>query len=215
MHLNNLLRKLKRLIWLSLYACYFGFTWWAAETVTATVKPTDPVIHVNHPVRNSSAWRKDPRFEKFLPDPALPPIVALEKATLRVGPDLKISLAVLTQMSDQEKDSLAKLLHVPTSVVTKFIATSSTTPQTDAETFAKELRACVIDYRFLVHVWNEFVSLEQDSPKKEAREALAAGDVEKAWQLYPTPTGSHPKPPPPQNLRIVSDSNSSPPPPPK
>src|SRR5262249_40189380 len=110
-----------------------------------------------------------------------------------------------------EKDSLTKLLQVPPGVVTRFIDNVSKNPKPDAQALARDLTVCVTDYRFLVHVWNEFVSLEQDSPKKEARQALAAGDVEKAWQLYPAPTGSNHNPTPPQGLRIVSDSNSSPP----
>lgn len=157
-------------------------------------------------------WRKDPRFEKFVPDPALPEMVAVDKAKLQVGRDLKIDLAALSHLSSEEKESLAKVLHVPTSVVSRFVESFSSSRVTDAEGLAKELRACVTDYRFLTHVWNEFVSLEQDSPKKEARQALATGDVEKAWQLYPTPTGGRQKPPPPQNLRIAVDSGAGKPP---
>ena len=210
MHLKNTARLLNGLFWRSQMVLSLALAGWGAEPVTDSTKPAEAsAIKPTESVVKTFAWRKDPRFEKFVPEPALPQMITLEKTTLQIGADLQISLAVLTQMSKAEKDSLAKLFQVPLPVVTKFIEGIATKPQTDAEIFAKDLRAAITDYRFLVHVWNEFVSLEQDSPKREARQALAAGDVEKAWQLYPAPTANHPKPPPPQNLRIVSDSNSN------
>jgi len=191
----------------------FAAAGWGAEPVITTEKPAEAThVQATDSTATLFRWRKDPRFEKFVPDPALPEMVAVDKAKLQVGRDLKIDLAALSHLSSEEKESLAKVLHVSPTVVSKFVESFSSNRVADAEGLSKELRACVTDYRFLVHVWNEYVSLEQDSPKKEARQALATGDVEKAWQLYPTPTGGRQKPPPPQNLRIAVDSGGEKPP---
>jgi hypothetical protein len=157
-------------------------------------------------------WRKDPRFATFAPNPALPQMIALDKTKVQIEAVLTLDISALSSISDQDQNVLAKLLNLPQTACSNCLASLATHKITDAEILIKELRTYATDYRFLLHVWNEFVSLEQASPKKEARTALASGDLEKAWQLYPTPTGDHPKPPPPTGLRVVKHGEENPPP---
>lgn len=192
----------KTLFWPALVILLLPTVSYGADPISSTPSLAQPST------RAPFQWRKDPRFEKFVPDPALPEMVALDKTKLQIGRTFSLSMTALNTISVQEKDALAKLLNVPQTVVSNLIASCVKEQWADADTLGKELRACITDYKFLVHVWNEFVSLEQESPKKEARAALAAGEVEKAWQLYPAPASDHPKPPPPLNLRIVKDSEN-------
>ena len=123
-------------------------------------------------------------------------------AAVQLGEKQILEARHLEQMTAEEQEVLGEVFAVPPPLITRFIK-GRYKPEWNADQVAKEFRACITDYKFLVHTWNEFVSLEGDSPKKEARQALQAGDVAKAWQLYPVDRGG--RPPPPQNLRIAAD----------
>jgi len=118
----------KKHCWLFLLLFLPGFTSWASDLATSTQPATTP-------------WRKDPRFAKFVPDPALPQMIVLDKTKVQVETALTLNLGALSTISDQDRNALAKLLNVPQSVCSKCLAALASQKITDADVLVKELRA--------------------------------------------------------------------------
>ena len=90
---------------------------------------------------------------------------------------------------------------VPAGVLGKLLERASTSPPPSATQFAQDFRTAVIDYRFLQIEWERYhPPAEGQKTKAVALEALHAGDISKAWELY----DALGRPPPPANLRVVA-----------
>jgi hypothetical protein len=107
-------------------------------------------------------------------------------------------------MSDQEAKIPAAELGVPTGLVMQVAKTASEEPAVSGAEVARQLRAAVIDFRFLLAELTCYHPLPNEQAAKEAvLLALLNGDLHSVWKFYcglPWPQA----PPPPQNLRIAA-----------
>src|SRR5690349_9444279 len=131
--------NLKTLFWPALIVLFLQISSYAADPINATLTPAQPST------RAPFQWRKDPRFEKFVPEPALPEMIALDKTKLQIGPTFSLNMTALNLITVQEKDALAKLLNVPHTVVSNLIASCVKDQWADAETLGQKLRASITD----------------------------------------------------------------------
>ncbi len=140
------------------------------------------------------------RYRAFARQAEMPAITAADKSTIMVGGTLKIDVGRLAQLSDAEKDALAGQFRVPAGVIEKLLQRQSDNPQSTAVDVGRQLRTAVVDYRFLQAEWERYhPPMAGQQVKADALQALQAGDLAKAWELY---DGLR-KPPAPSNPRIV------------
>jgi hypothetical protein len=149
------------------------------------------------------------RYQAFARQAEMPVIAATDKTTLEVGGTVKADIKRLAQPSSKEQETLASQLGVPTGVIGKTLERASNNPAASAAQLVQDIRTAVIDYRFLQGEWGRYTPpAEGQKLKADALQALQAGDISKAWQLYdglqkPQAPGIAP-PQPPTNLRIIS-----------
>jgi hypothetical protein len=145
--------------------------------------------------------RQMQRYKAFARQAELPVITVTDKTTLEVGGALKTDLSRLARLSVQEKEALAGQFGVPAGVIGKVTERAVNHPPESAAQFAEDIRAAVIDYRFLRGEWQRYTPpTEGQKLKANALEALQAGDISKAWKLY----DGLQRPAPPGNLRIAA-----------
>ena len=107
----------------------------------------------------------------------------------------------LAHLSTNEAEALAGQFKVPVGVINRLAQRFACSSPLAAEQLAQEIRTAVIDYRFLQIEWERYhPSAEGQKTKAAALEALQAGDIGKAWELY----DALGRPSPPANLRVVA-----------
>ena len=149
------------------------------------------------------------RYQAFARQAELPVIMVAGNTTLEVGGTVRTDLNRLAVLSLQEKEALAGQFGVPAAVIGKVAERAANHPPLNATQFAQDIRAAVIDYRFLQREWERYhPSAAGQKIKEEALAVLQAGDISKAWELYDgLQRPSAPKiarPPAPTGLRVVS-----------
>ena len=145
--------------------------------------------------------RQMKRYEAFARQAELPPITVTNNAVLQVGGVVNMDATRLAHLSPQERDALAGQFKVPVGVINRLAQQLSRSSPPSAEQLAQEIRTAVIDYRFLQIEWERYhPPAEGQKTKAVALEALQAGDISKAWELY----DALGRPPPPANLRVVA-----------
>lgn len=154
--------------------------------------------------QNSRAWprgHEPPGYQLFARQVSLPAIVVVDENTLAFGEGVKVNMRSLGPMSIREKKALAGQFEVPVEVLDKALRRASTKTQSNAAQWAQELRTLVIDYKYLQDRWNRYRPPGgQEKLKANALEALQAGEIEKAWEMY----DALPRPQPPGGLRVVN-----------
>jgi hypothetical protein len=153
--------------------------------------------------------RQMKRYAAFARQAELPSITITSNSVLQVGGVLIADTPRLTQLSTREKVALAGQLSVPVGVINNLVRRLASSPSETADQLAQEIRAAVIDYRFLHIEWERYhPPAEGQKTKAAALEALQAGDITKAWELYDglrrPPAPAIAAPAPPANLRVVA-----------
>jgi hypothetical protein len=132
----------------------------------------------------------------------LPPIqVSAAGQIIRVGNLGTLALERLSALSAQEAKTTAAELGVPTGLVLRVARNASEVPQVKVEEVAGQLRAAVIDFRFLLAELTGYHPSTSEQPATEAALlALLKGDLPSVWKFY----RGLPWPQPPQNLRVIA-----------
>jgi hypothetical protein len=129
--------------------------------------------------------RQMARYKAFARQAELPLITVSSNTVLQVGGATKMDAARLSRLSIQEREALAGLFGVPVGVIDKVVQSIAKRSPSGADQLAQEFRTAVIDYRFLQIEWDRFhPPAEGQATKLAALEALQAGDISKAWELY-------------------------------
>jgi hypothetical protein len=128
---------------------------------------------------------------------------------LEVGGVVKTDATRLAQLSVREKEALAGQFGVPVAVIDKLVQRVASSSPPAVDQFAQELRTTVVDYRFLQIEWKGYhPPTEGQKTKAAGLEALQAGDISKAWELYDglrrPQAPAIAAPAPPANLRVVT-----------
>jgi hypothetical protein len=149
------------------------------------------------------------RYKAFARQAELPLVTTTNNAMLEVGGMAKTDATRLARLSVGEKESLAGQFGVPVAVIDKLVQRVASSSPLAAEQFAQELRTTVVDYRFLQIEWKRYhPPAEGQKTKAAGLEALQAGDISKAWELYDglrkPQAPAIGTPAPPVNLRIVT-----------
>jgi hypothetical protein len=145
--------------------------------------------------------RQMKRYEAFARQAELPPITTNNNSVLKVGGVVNMDATRLAQLSDHEKEALAGQFKVPLGVIDKLVQRFASSSLAAANQLAQEIRTAVIDYRFLKIEWEGYhPPAEGQKTKSAALEALQAGDISKAWELY----DGLDRPQPPANFRVLS-----------
>ena len=179
----------------------------AADALAAKEPPTQ-TVPAQPPAYTPKGWQME-RYKAFARQAEMPAITVTNKTILEVGATVKTDLNRLAQLSTQDKAALAGQFAVPARVIGKVADRAAKTQPPNAAQFAQDIRTAVIDYRFLQGEWGRYrPPLEGQPVKADALQALQAGDINKAWQLYDAlekpQAPSISLPPPPANLRTVS-----------
>ena len=189
----------------------------AALTQCLTLARAADVLPVGDPDSQPAPAQKlaDPvqgrqmeRYKAFVRQADLPPITATTNVIIEVGGVVKADVARLAQLSMREKEALAGQFSVPVGVIDKLVERVATDSPPSADRLIQELRTTVIDYRFLHIEWDRYhPPAEGMQTRSNALEALQAGDLAKAWELYDglarPAAPAIAKPAPPTNLRVV------------
>jgi hypothetical protein len=153
--------------------------------------------------------RQMERFKAFARQAELPAIAVTNSSLVEVGGTVKIDITRLDQLPAQEKEALAGQFRVPAGVIDKVLERAATNSPSNADQLAQQLRAAVIDYRFLRIEWDRYhPPAEGQNTRTAALAALQAGDINKAWELYDglrkPQAPAIAAPAPPANLRIIT-----------
>jgi hypothetical protein len=148
------------------------------------------------------------RYKAFARQTALPPITVTHRSMLQIGTVVCTNFTRLGRLSTGEKEALEGQLKVPVRVIEKLVQRLASDPQVAGGQLAEVVRTTVIDYRFLQIEWERYhPQMAGQKTKDAALEALQAGDIGTAWELYDglhrpqAPTVAPPAPP--ANLRVV------------
>lgn len=149
------------------------------------------------------------RYKAFARQAQLPAITVTNHTVLEVGGVMNTDTTRLAQLSPREKEALAGQFRVPVGVIDKLVQRLTPSSPPAADQLAQEIRTAVIDYRFLHIEWEQYHPPAQDQKTKVAAlEALQAGDISKAWELYDglsrPQAPAFAAPAPPANLRVVA-----------
>ena len=166
--------------------------------------PSKPGAASDATPQPSVSWPQN-RYLCFSNTVILPQIhVSAADQFIQVGTLGTFRLGRLSDLSAQEAKTTAAELGVPTGLVMRVAKMVSEEPQVKAEEVAGQLRAAVIDFRFLLAELTCYHPPTHEQPAKEAALlALLNGDLPSVWSFYrglPWPQA----PPPPQNLRITA-----------
>ena len=153
--------------------------------------------------------RQMARYKAFARQAELPLVTTTNNTLLEVGGMVKTDTTRLAQLSVGEKEALAGQFGVPVGVIDTLVQRVASSPPPAADQFAQVLRTAVVDYRFLQTEWKRYhPPAEGQKTKAAGLEALQAGDISKAWELYDglrkPQAPAIAAPAPPVNLRIVT-----------
>jgi hypothetical protein len=144
--------------------------------------------------------RQHPSYQVFAAGLAFPSITIVDKNTLDVGGKLKIDVSRFGQLTRQQKDTLAGQFAVAASVVDKFQANWTNNVSIDPAQVAGKLRVMMIDCKYLLEQWTQYLPpAGKEKVKADALEALRAGDIDKAWEMFL----DLPRPAPPAGFGVV------------
>jgi hypothetical protein len=145
--------------------------------------------------------RKHPSYTVFEHNLTLPAIKVIDAATLEVGGKLKIVLNRPEPLSTQARATFTNEFQVPLAVVDRLWERLFQSTPPSAEQATNALRQTVLDYKYLHQKWTQYrPPREKEGIKTDAFQALQAGDLDKAWELYldlPKPSG-------PSGTKIIS-----------
>jgi hypothetical protein len=168
--------------------------------------PAQPAMSSNGPAGVAAFWpnqapgRRHPAYQVFAYRLPLPSTVVASNQVLIVGGHCGLDLACRNQTAPQLK-IVADQFGVPVPVLQRFLDHLKDTPQANAESAAQQLRASVVDYKYLLEKWNQYQPPAASAQlKTDALKLLATGDLEKTWALF----NSLPRPAPPAGLRPVA-----------
>jgi hypothetical protein len=153
--------------------------------------------------------RQMERYKAFARQAELPPMTVTNHTVLGVGGVMHMDTTRLAQLSTRERETLAGQFRVPVAVIDRFVQRLVISSPPAADRLAQEIRTVVIDYRFLQIEWERYhPSAQGQKTKAAALEALQAGDISKAWELYDglrrPQAPAIAAPAPPANLRVVA-----------
>jgi hypothetical protein len=153
--------------------------------------------------------RQMKRYQAFARQAESPSIMVTNNAVLQIGGVVNTDATRLAHLSTQEKEVLAGQLKVPVGVINRLAQQLARNSPPAAEQLAQEIRTAVIDYRFLQIEWEGYhPPVESQKTKTAALEALQAGDISKAWEMYDAlrrpQAPAIAAPAPPANLRVVA-----------
>jgi hypothetical protein len=172
-----------------------------SEVVTTPRKNSEGLVVSNQPSSLSlrvAQARKHPSYQVFKHNLTLPSIKVIDAATLEVGGKLKIELNRPEQLSMQARLTLTNEFQVPLAVVDRLWERIFKNTSPNAEQVTNALRMTVLDYKYLQQRWTRYrPPKEKEGIKTDAFQALQAGDLDKAWELYL----DLPKPPAPPGLK--------------
>jgi len=179
-----------------------------AEDALPAKQPDTQSTQVQKPAYLSQG-RQMARYKAFARQTELPLITATNNTLLEVGGMVKTDTTRLAKLSAREKEALAGQFGVPVAVIDKLVQRVASSSTLTAGQFAEELRTAVVDYRFLQIEWKRYhPPAEGQKTKAAGLEALQAGDISKAWELYDglrrPQAPAIGAPPPPANLRVVN-----------
>jgi hypothetical protein len=147
--------------------------------------------------------RQHPGYQVFAEHLALPAITVVDEATLDVDGKMKIDVSRLDQLTAQQKETLAGQFEVPVGVIDKLLGSVSNSVPADATQVAGKLRATIIDYKYLLERWIQYIPpTGKEKVKADALLALQAGDIDKAWGMY----ADLPRPKPPTGFGVVGQN---------
>ena len=145
--------------------------------------------------------RQMKRYEAFARQAELPSISITSNTVLQVGGVLNTDTTRLAQLAPREKEALSEQFGVPVSVIDRLVQRLAGSSSPTAAQLGQQIRTAVIDYRFLRIEWERYhPSAEGEKTKAAALEALQAGDISKAWELY----DGLGRPQPPGSVRVVA-----------
>ena len=152
--------------------------------------------------------RQMQRYKAFARQAQLPSMTVTNHTVLKVGGAANMDTTRLAQLSTREKEALAGQFRVPIGVIDKLAQRPAHSSPPAADQLAQEVRTAVIDYRFLQIEWERYhPPAAGQKTKVAALEALQAGDISKAWELYDglgrPQAPAIAAPAPPANLRVV------------
>jgi hypothetical protein len=148
------------------------------------------------------------RYKAFARQAQLPPVTVTNHTVLEVGGVVGVDTTRLAQLSTREKEALAGQFRVPIGVIAKLAQRAADSSPPAADQLAQEIRTAVVDYRFLQIEWEQYhPPAAGQKTKVAALDALQAGDISKAWELYDglgrPQAPAIATPAPPANLRII------------
>jgi len=144
--------------------------------------------------------RKQPGYQVFAYRCTSPSMTVVNETTLEIGGKQMIDVSRLDQLATQEKETLAGQFDVPVGVVDNVLKSFAKQAPTDASEVAGKLRVTVIDYKYLLEKWNQYLPpTGKEEVKNAALLALRGGDIGKAWKMYI----ALPRPEPPAGFRIA------------
>lgn len=179
----------------------------ADDTLPLNGPDTRPTV-VQKPVYIPQG-RQMKRYEAFARQAELPSITVTTNALLQVGGVVNMDATRLPQLSTNEMEALAGQFKVPVGVINRLAQQFARSSPPAAGQLAQEIRTAVIDYKFLRIEWERYhPPTEGLKTKAAALEALQAGDINKAWELYDAlgrpQAPAIAAPAPPANLRVVA-----------
>jgi hypothetical protein len=126
--------------------------------------------------------------------------ISAPEQMVRAGPFAAVPLSALPALTAVQAKPLAGELGVPTGLILRTAQAASKGSAAPAEQFAQQLRAAVIDFRFLLAELTCYQPpADQQTAKSAALLDLLDGDLFKAWAYY----RSLPWPAPPSSYRVV------------
>jgi hypothetical protein len=129
--------------------------------------------------------RQMERYKAFARRTELPPITATNETVFQVGGVVNTDATPLAKLSAREKSALAGQFNVPVGVINTLAQQLASGSPPAAGQLAQGIRTAVIDYRFLQIEWERYHPPgEGQKTRAAALEALQAGDLRKAWELY-------------------------------
>ena len=129
--------------------------------------------------------RTQPGYGVFAHRCTAPSITVVNETTLEIGGKQKIDISRLDQLAAQEKETLAGQFDVPVGVIDCLLQGCTSQAPADATGLAGKLRVTVIDYKYLLEQWTQYLPPSgTEKVKADALQALQSGDIDKAWKMY-------------------------------
>jgi hypothetical protein len=180
-------------------ACLNG----GAEEVLASARSEHATPQAQSAEQNSAVhqWRTHPSYQVFASRTVLPTITVTDTGALDVGGQVKILFKPGAPLPDKDIRGLAEQFGVPVAVVMTFLRHTGHDEPFAPGHLAQALPITIMDYKYLKERWNRYhPPTGQQDLKTKALQALEAGEVARAWEMF----CALPVPRPPAGLRIVA-----------